>query len=204
MIKITGLNGQANSYIIKRFDGVMLVDPASDYEKIKEHIEGLKLWGILLTHGHSSHLSLIGKFDCPIYLHKNDYFLFTDDEVNGFLESDKKREYEYNRLDLKLIDENTTLKLVDRIVKVVHVPGHTKGSVCYYYDNILYTGDTLTLKGPGFSKRESSSNYQIRKSIKKIYDEFSINTTVCPGHGEVTTLLEIRQKNESIRKLLKK
>lgn len=202
-MKISGLKGLSNSYILRRFDGVMLIDPATKYEEIIEQIQGLKLWGILLTHAHSNHLALIGNFNCPIYLHKDDYFMFIDDDLNGFNKSENKREYELNKLDLKLIDDLTELPLVDKVVKVIHTPGHTKGSVCYYYDNKLYTGDTLSIKGAGFTKRDSSSDYQLKRSVKKLYEEFPVNTTVCPGHGEVTTLLKIRQKNNKIRNILK-
>lgn len=203
-MKIIGLKGEANAYILRRFDGVMLVDPSCNYEEIVEKISGLKLWGILLTHVHKNHISLIGRFNCPVYLHKDDYFLFIDDSLNGFKDSESKREYDLNRLDLKLVDDDTKLEFVDKRVEVIHTPGHTKGSVCYYYDGKLYTGDTLTIKGAGFSKRKSHSDYQLKKSVKMLYERFSVNTIVCPGHGKDTTLLEIRQKNEKVRTILKK
>lgn len=44
-MKIIGLKGEANAYILRRFDGVMLVDPSCNYEEIVEKISGLKLWG---------------------------------------------------------------------------------------------------------------------------------------------------------------
>lgn len=202
-MKVKGLDGYANTYILKRFDGVMLIDPAFNYEEIQEKVKGLKIWGILLTHGHSSHFGLIGRFNCPVYLHKDDYFTFIDDDLNGFNHTNKTRHYDLNMLDLKLIDESTKIQLVDQEIEVIHTPGHTKGSVCYYFDNILYTGDTLTIKGPGFTKRHGNSTYQIRKSIKNLYNKYSINTKVYPGHGPRTTLLEIRQKNKKIRSILK-
>lgn len=201
-MKITGLEKEANTYILRRFDAVMVVDPASNYEVIAQKIKGMKLLGILLTHAHASHLNLIGYFNCPIYLHKDDYILFTSDELNGNNLKNKK-EYDYKNIDLKLIDSNTILKIVDQEVVVIHTPGHTKGSVCYYYDNKLYTGDTLTVKGAGFSKRKPHSDYQLKKSVKLLYEKFSVNTVVCPGHGEDTTLLEIRQNNSKVRTILK-
>lgn len=201
-MKIKSLSKEANTYILRRFDGVMLIDPAASYEEIILKIKGLKLLGILLTHASKNHFGSIGRFNCPIYLHKDDYFLFVDN-LNKNDKKDEKNDFSLNKIDLKLIAEKTELKFIDKTVEVIHTPGHTKGSVCYYYDDKLYTGDTLTIKGPGFSKEKSASEYRLKKSIKMLYDKFKITTTVCPGHGEDVTLLEIRQKNSKVRTILK-
>lgn len=203
MYKIKGFKNFSNTYILRRFDSVLLIDPSFNYEKIKELIGGLRLTGILLTHAHSNHMGLIGRFNCPIYIHKEEYFTFIDDDLNGFNENDYKREYELNNINLKLIDEDTKIMLVDKEVQVIHTPGHSKGSLTFYFDNKLYTGDTLTKEGLRPTKRKGYSRYQLRKSVNKIYDSFSINTEVNSGHGSTTTLLEIRQKNETIRRMLK-
>ncbi len=202
-MKIVGYKKFSNSYILKRFDGVFLIDPSFNYEAISEKIKGFKLWGILLTHGHYHHFAEIGRFNCPVYIHKLDYFTFTDDNLNGFNENSYNKSFELNNINLKLIDEDVNIEFVDTFIEVIHTPGHSKGSVTYYYDNSLYTGDLINEKGLNKTKRKGYSLYQTKRSIKKLYDRFSPNIKVYPGHGNDTTLLKIRQQNEVIRNILK-
>lgn len=202
-MKITGHKKFSNSYIIRRFDGVMLIDPSFNYEEIKEKIKGYKLWGILLTHGHYHHFKEVDRFNCPIYIHKQDYITFTDNELNGFNENEYDIPVDLNNLNLKLIDEDVKIEFLDTFVEVIHTPGHSKGSVTYYYDSILYTGDLVNEEGLNKTKRKGYSLYQTRRSISKLYNRFSASTKVFPGHGKDTTLQLIRQKNETIKNILK-
>lgn len=202
-MKIVGHKKFSNSYILRRFDGVMLIDPSYNYELIEEKIKGFKLWGILLTHGHYHHFAEIGRFNCPIYIHKLDYFTFIDDDLNGFNENTYNKGYDLNSLNLKLIDEDVKIDFVDSFVEVIHTPGHSKGSVTYYYDNVLYTGDLINEEGLNKTKRKGYSLYQTKKSIMNLYDRFSPNIKVYPGHGSNSTLQIIRQKNNEIKNILK-
>lgn len=201
-MKITGLNKNSNCYILKRFDGVMLINPTINYEEIINKTKGMKVWAILLTDAYSGDLGLISRFRCPVYLHKADYFLFTDKYVNGD-ESENKQKYNLNNFDLRLVSDDTKLKFIDLFVEVIHTPGYTKGSVCYYYDEKLYTGRLFNNDDIRTLKSKYYSEYRLKKSIKKVYETFKINTKVYPAYGGETTLLEIRQKNSKIRTILK-
>jgi glyoxylase-like metal-dependent hydrolase (beta-lactamase superfamily II) len=74
------------------------------------------------------------------------------------------------------------------VITVIHTPGHTGGSCCFYVDDVLYTGDTLL---PTISTNPSIhavfdstcglKNYQ--KSLKEL---LPLRVTKCfPGHGGV-------------------
>lgn len=41
------------------------------------------------------------------------------------------------------IHDNDELNVGDIKFKVIHTPGHSPGGVCYLFNNILITGDTL-------------------------------------------------------------
>lgn len=198
---IKGTKAVSNIYILKRFDGVMIIDPSYNLETILEQIKGYKLLGILLTHADCEHMHLIGEFDCPIYLHRQDYQLFLDDELNGYQESLISKSYNDKELHIRFIDDGTVIPFMDKKIKVIHTPGHTKGSVSYYMDDILYTGDTLLKDEIGRSNHKYASIGQLRRSIIKLF-KLPLKTKIYPGHGDLTTLREERYKPH-IKSILK-
>lgn len=190
---IKGTLDVSNVYILKRFDGVIIIDPSYNLETITEMTKGYKILAVLLTHADSQHMHLIGEFDCPIYLHREDYQLFLSDELNGYTKSDLPRAYNVSDLFIKFIDDGTIIPFMDKEIKVIHTPGHTRGSVCYLYGESLYTGDTLLKDEIGRSDHPNASLGQLRRSIVKVF-KLPMKTLVFPGHGEETSLREERLK----------
>lgn len=190
---IKGTKEVSNVYILKRFDSVILIDPSYNLETILEQIKGYKLLGVLLTHADSDHMHLIGKFDCPIYLHREDYQLFLNDNLNGYKESQIKKSYKNDELFIRFVNDGDLIPLMDKNIKVIHTPGHTHGSVSYYIDDTLYTGDTLLKDEIGKSNYSHASIGKLRRSIIKIF-KLPLKTKIYPGHGEITTLREERYK----------
>ena len=80
-------------------------------------------------------------------------------------------------------------------LRVLHTPGHTPGSLCFFTDKYLIAGDTLFPGGPG--KTQSPDDFrQIIKSITEKLFELPEDTQVYPGHGEATTIKEAKQQYE--------
>jgi len=75
--------------------------------------------------------------------------------------------------------------------KVLHVPGHTAGSVGFYDEKagILFSGDTLFQQGYGRTDLPGGSWNQLRQSLKRLFS-MKGETIVCPGHGGTTTIKE--------------
>ena len=63
-----------NTYLIIDENKAFIVDPGGNYDELIKTIkeDNLEVLGILLTHAHVDHTFLIGKFDCPIYLHEKE------------------------------------------------------------------------------------------------------------------------------------
>ena len=70
---------------------------------------------------------------------------------------------------------------------VLHLPGHSPGSVGYYDEEagVIFTGDTLFNKGYGRTDLPGGSWDQIRKSIQKLFT-MKTDTKAYPGHGPKT------------------
>jgi glyoxylase-like metal-dependent hydrolase (beta-lactamase superfamily II) len=193
MIKtIFGNEQYANQYIICRFDQCILIDPSHDLAQLTEIINQRKIMGVLITHAHQDHIDLIGDFECPIYIHEEDAHLLFEDRYNGY--DQYKRPFSRKSLNLKLLTDKNRIQLADGYVEVIHTPGHTKGSVCYLYQNHLFTGDTLFKDAVGRHDLYSGSLKALKQSVLKIMS-LSNQMKIYPGHDELTTMREEKKNN---------
>lgn len=80
------------------------------------------------------------------------------------------------------------------VMRFFKTPGHSPGSICIKIQDALFTGDTI-MKGckPVILKRLESSRDNYAKSVETIFDLFSPNTKVFPGHGESFELSEVKE-----------
>lgn len=94
----------------------------------------------------------------------------------------------------RLVDDGDRIRVGEVELEVIHLVGHTPGSIALLYDDPtgsphLFTGDSLFPGGVGntFGVRDnfiSLINDVERKIFKRLPDE----TWVYPGHGDDTTL----------------
>ena len=78
-------------------------------------------------------------------------------------------------------------------LEVVHLAGHTPGSISLLYDDPdgtphLFTGDSLFPGGPGRTTRREDFEQLMSDLEAKVFDRLPDETWVYPGHGNDTTL----------------
>ncbi len=80
---------------------------------------------------------------------------------------------------------------------VLHTPGHTEGSVCFYEaaQGVLFSGDTLFSESVGRTDLPGGSWSQLMHSIKSSLLSLPDDTVVYPGHGPRTTIGDERMFN---------
>ena len=83
--------------------------------------------------------------------------------------------------------EGDTLTLADLTFSVLHTPGHTPGSVCLLFGDTIFSGDTLFSGSCGRTDLPGGNHTVIVQSLKRLAS-LPGDYTVCPGHGEPTTL----------------
>ena len=73
--------------------------------------------------------------------------------------------------------------------KVLHTPGHSPGSVCFYNESegILLSGDTLFNSGCGRTDGAGGSFEALMRSLGRLF-ELPRETLVLPGHGPRTSI----------------
>jgi glyoxylase-like metal-dependent hydrolase (beta-lactamase superfamily II) len=79
-------------------------------------------------------------------------------------------------------------KLGNNEIKVIHTPGHTKGSVCFLSGNSLFSGDTLFYGSIGRTDFEGGSFAEIQNSIVNKLFKLDDRVEVYPGHDVKTTI----------------
>jgi len=83
------------------------------------------------------------------------------------------------------LEDGDEIKIGDSVLKVLHTPGHTKGSICLLGKNFVFTGDTLFKDGCGRTDLPGSSQKDMENSLEKLSKLLKPGTTVYPGHGEI-------------------
>ena len=179
-----------NCYILYREGSkkAILFDPADRADEIVDVLKELAVEpeAILLTHGHFDHIMAAGRlkerYGLKVYAHEEEAEIAADPNQN--LSSQFGAGYVL-QVD-ETVKDGQLLELAGFSLKVLHTPGHTKGSVCYYIENdkILFSGDTLFAGSVGRSDFPTGSGGVLLRSIKDKLAVLPEDTVVYPGHGE--------------------
>lgn len=186
----------------------VLVDPGGDPDLIIDTIKtrGFRIIRILITHAHLDHIlacNEVEKFTgAQIYYHPNDRKLWLTLPLQcRFLGITNAP---YIKPPKNLLAHNDVIPF--RNGRVLHTPGHTEGSVCFYFeeDKLLCSGDTLFAGGVGRTDLPGGSMEKLAYSIKNILLVLPEDTRVIPGHGEETTIGKEKNTNPIILEYLDK
>jgi glyoxylase-like metal-dependent hydrolase (beta-lactamase superfamily II) len=89
-------------------------------------------------------------------------------------------------------------------LRVIHTPGHTQGSVCFYANGALFAGDTLFAGSIGRTDLPGGDYDQEMASICDRLLALPDDTVVLPGHMDQTTIGRERERNPYVRMELAK
>lgn len=191
-----------NTYLAYQKDTgeCLVIDPADHEDRIAGRIQQLQLQpcAILLTHGHFDHIgaaeALRTHYDIPIYaMEQEAQILTTDGNLASLI-----RKKMCVQADVYLRDSQK-IQLVGNEIQVIHTPGHTIGSCCYYIEQekILFSGDTLFQNSYGRTDFPTGSTSSILRSIQEKLLILPGDTIVYPGHNDETTI-ELERQNYDI------
>ena len=153
--------------------------------------EELVIKAILLTHAHFDHIMGIDKVidrygEMPVYVEESDLELLHTPSMNE--STVYTNGYSYPGGDV--IHDGDVLHLIGEDFRVIHTPGHTKGSCCYYLkdEGVLFSGDTVFYGSVGRTDFPGGSTAEIVRSLHKLVDSLPEETEVFPGHDASTTI----------------
>ncbi len=151
---------------------VAIVDPGADATSILAAVGGAPLRLILLTHAHPDHVGALEdvqrETNAPIGLHPADAEAFSV------------------KADIPLLD-GIEVALGREHLSVVHVPGHTPGSVCLRLDGQALVGDVIFPGGPGHTVSPEALDTSLASLARTVF-HWPDGTELHPGHGGPTTV----------------
>ncbi|MFG2075043.1 MBL fold metallo-hydrolase [Nonomuraea maritima] len=94
----------------------------------------------------------------------------------------------------RTVEHGDTITVGEVTLEVIHLRGHTPGSIALLYDggaegHHLFTGDSLFPGGVGNTQKDPERFNQLYTDVvERIFDRLPDETWVYPGHGKDTTL----------------
>ena len=178
------------SYLLinEKNQNACVVDP-SEAQPIINFVEkkNINLKFILNTHHHHDHIGgnheLKKKYGVKVVGYKNDKDRIPEIDI--------------------LVENNQAWTNEDFEAKIIHIPGHTSGHICFYFskDKIAFTGDTLFSLGCG---RIFEGTYeQMFSSLNKL-KKLPIDTKIYCGHEYTLKNSMFCSKHEKNNKNLEK
>jgi glyoxylase-like metal-dependent hydrolase (beta-lactamase superfamily II) len=199
---------QENCWVIgnRRTGEAICVDPGGDADEILAMARdmGVRIKYIANSHAHIDHILGVGRVrqetGAKFLLHPGDLELArnTARMARGWLAAEVEQPPDPDAFlaDADEIDVDG-LKL-----KVLHTPGHTRGSVCFYAEGVLFAGDTLFQGSIG---RTDLPGGDYAQEMSSIIDRLLIlpdDTIVLPGHMDQTTIGHEKLRNPFVREEL--
>ena len=156
----------------------LIVDAADDAVAIRALAGGTTPLAVVQTHGHWDHVraweDLVEDPGLEVWGHEGDLPLYpcTPD---------------------RLLTDGQVLAVGELAIEVLHVPGHTPGSLLLLVHGAeqpwLVTGDSLFPGGPGNTFGDVGAHALLMDGLEqRVFDRLPDDTRVLPGHGDATTL----------------
>ena len=170
-----------NCYLLRCTEtgDTLLVDAAGDAPTLLRLVGDGRLVAVLETHGHWDHqqalAEVVAATSAPVLAHAGD------------------------AADLpvpvdRLLEDGDAVQVGRQTVSVVHLEGHTPGSLAVLYEGDperphLFSGDSLFPGGPGNTEKDPSRFTALMDDLeRKVFGPLPDETWVYPGHGADTTL----------------
>lgn len=199
-----------NCWIIgnRRSGEAICVDPGDSADEVLALARdmGVRIRYIANSHAHIDHVlgvrGVRDATDAKFLLHPGDL-----DLARGTAESAKRWmgvEIESPPDPDAFIADGDEIDIDGLKLTVLHTPGHTRGSVCFYADGIVFAGDTLFQGSIGRTDLPGGDYDEEMASIVERLLVLPDDTIVLPGHMEQTTIGHERQRNPYVRMELAK
>lgn len=187
-----------NTYVVfNENKDAYLIDPGNFTDEETDVLltfisdNNLKVQNILLTHAHIDHVlglqKAFDKYQVPVLMHPLDQEILDRNPMDanrfGFFFQPFKGQISY-------LKENNLVNLGEDEFKILHVPGHSPGSIAFYNEEqkLMISGDVLFEGSIGRTDLYKGDHDQLITNIKNKLFVLDDETKVFNGHGNPTTI----------------
>lgn len=197
-----------------------IVDPGRPIDTLLAHIseQGLELKYIFITHCHQDHIAGVAELreqfpDAKLCFTKDEYDarilygnwkeLFARESVEAWQKDADivtLMNLDYGSIGKPdiFVDEEQEFKLGRLTVRALKTPGHSKGSASYFVGNAIFSGDLIFFNTVGYLEYQLGSKEDAVQSVRRLYEMFSDDTVIYPGHGPVSDIGHEKQSNTNV------
>lgn len=200
-IKVLTFNPvQENTYLLyNEYNECIIIDPGCyfDEEKaaLKSFIEKNQLQPKMLlnTHCHLDHVFgnkyIAEEYKLTLQIHKKEEDLLQMAPSSGLMFN---LPFDNYTGELIFLTEGDVVSLRDDQLQVIHAPGHSPGSICFYCEKqkFIIGGDVLFQNSIGRTDLPYGSHEDLVRNIKEKLFKLPEDVKVYSGHGPATTIGE--------------
>jgi len=188
----------------------VLIDPGDEVDELLAAVRDLDvdIQAILLTHAHVDHITGVAAakdaFSVPVYLHRDDLFLYEGAVDQGAMFGFKVRQ----QPPIDVYYDLSPIYFGDYEVRVHHTPGHCPGGVSLQVGRkgtsgkALFVGDTLFAGSIGRTDLPGGDYDVLMRSITEVIFPLGDDAVVHPGHGPDTSIERERTTNPFVLEYL--
>ncbi|MDR2036301.1 MAG: MBL fold metallo-hydrolase [Bacteroidales bacterium] len=176
----------------------IIVDPGAEYcNELLKFIKDRKISPeyIILTHEHFDHIwgvnQLKNLFPCKVISSAicSEHMIDAKKNLSAF----------YNQSGFKCCPADITIESINNellwngvMIDFFNTPGHTDGSISFYFYNNLFCGDLLIKDFQTVTKLPGGNKNQLKNSLDLVFSKFyNKNIIVYSGHGNPFLLKDI-------------
>ena len=189
---------QENAYLLyNEHNECIIIDPGCYYDQEKEELKSfinlnkLQPKILLNTHCHLDHVFgnkfIAEEYNLTLKTHPLEKPILEMAPASGLMFNLPFDNYQG---EVTYLEEEDTVTLGEDELAVIHVPGHSPGSICFYcaQQHFIIGGDVLFLNSIGRTDLPYGNHEDLVRNIKEKLFKLPADITVHPGHGPVTTL----------------
>ena len=202
-----------NGFVLgcERTHEAVIIDPGDEVDQLIGVVRDydLDVRHILLTHAHLDHITGVASaketYDAPVYLHRDDLFLYENVVQQGAMFGFRVRP----QPPVDVFYDGSPIRFGDYEVTVHHTPGHCNGCVCLKIGTEgadgrdLFDGDKKFAGSIGRTDLPGGDHRVLMHSITRVLFPLGDEAVVHPGHGPDTTIKRERTTNPFVLDYLK-
>ncbi len=181
----------ANCHLLHNGVDAVIADPSDQTDDVLQAAKalGLTVRALLLTHAHFDHAggaeAMVKATGLPVFVGLEDWAVRDLYLMGGLL-------YGFPRVPLFEADilEPGPARWGSLECEVIHAPGHSPGSLCFYFpaEKALLSGDVIFYRSVGRSDLPGGDQAALFQTLRQSIYTLPPDTVIYPGHGDPTTV----------------